>query len=69
MFSESIEKMMVNSQKKIECFSDFLNRNGVFKVCSKLKHESDAHSKCCIHLINTLKDLEERGAPTPLQVS
>ncbi len=62
MVYSALREVTAKAQQRLECFEDFFQKNGIYKICSRLRHFGDSHNKCCLPLLNSLKDLDVNGS-------
>jgi hypothetical protein len=56
IMNSAMEQVNKRAQQRFECLGDFLQKNGIYKICSRIRHFGDSHSDCCLSLLNSLKD-------------
>ena len=57
----AIDEIANTAENRMECILDFVEKNGVGKICSRMKRYGDSHAECCLPLLNSLKDLSDEN--------
>ena len=60
----TIDEIAKTAENRMECLQDFVEKNGVGKICSRMKRYGDSHAECCLPLLNSLKDLSDEKKPS-----